>query len=398
MLRYIGLALLATAWHRVPLRTLISRNDLHSRSTMHEMWGGKVRVIVPLPQADSVRKNKPSILLIKAFSEDITKPLTSAIAVIRSRVTGKTERLAMLNGRLERTFTTPDEVFIEVSAPGYSSVKRSMKIVVTPQGNRHEVDAELARTTISLTIWAVDRKTDKIIPNARFTLSGKATGMASLTLTPDATTGLSTIELPSKGTYIISSTAEGYADFVKSIKLDSAQNEARVIFVAKPPSGEKKPPTKPVAVSAVSETKPAAKTAVTAPVATSTASASVVASKPFGLLDRGKPIRLQAIYFDQSSPVLRSESYPELDLLVTVLMENPSLQIEIRGHTDNQGDFDLNIKLSRDRSQAVIDYLAGKGIPKSRLRAVGRGPIDPIAPNNNEENRKKNRRVEFVVF
>lgn len=66
--------------------------------------------------------------------------------------------------------------------------------------------------------------------------------------------------------------------------------------------------------------------------------------------------------------------------------------------TDNVGDFDLNVKLSQERCQSVMGYLVGRGIQKSRLQSVGRGPIDPVAPNNTEENRRKNRRVEFVIL
>ncbi|MFD2932978.1 OmpA family protein [Spirosoma flavum] len=399
LLRYIGLAILATAWHGLFDDVFISHSDLDVCSITTETWDRKLPTIVPLSRADSGRKTKPSVLTIKAFAGEISKPLPSAVVVIRSRATGKTEQFALPNGQLERTFTSPDEVFMEVSAAGYSSVKRNMTIALSPQGNRYEFDAELDRTGINLTIWAVDRQTDKIIPDARFTLSGKAAGITSVTLTPDATTGLSKIHLPAKGTYLLSSTAEGYANFAKSIKLDSIQNEARFILAKHPPA-ETKPPSRTAAVAAseVPKVKPVVPTAPTAPITTNAASVSTVTAKPFKQIEKGKPIQLSNIYFDQSSPVLRPQSYPELDQLYEVLVENPSVQIEIRGHTDNQGDFDLNTKLSRDRCQSIIDYLAGKGIVKSRLKAVGRGPIDPVAPNNNEENRKKNRRVEFVVL
>ena len=132
--------------------------------------------------------------------------------------------------------------------------------------------------------------------------------------------------------------------------------------------------------------------------ATGTALPPVAKPQSFGVIEKGKRIQLTAIYFDQSSPILRPESHAGLDQLYEVLNQNPQLQIELRGHTDNQGDFDLNTQLSRNRCQAVIDYLIGRGIAKTRLKAVGRGPLDPIAPNNTEENRRKNRRVEFVIL
>ncbi len=129
-----------------------------------------------------------------------------------------------------------------------------------------------------------------------------------------------------------------------------------------------------------------------------TAAPIVIESKTFGKIEKGKSIILKNIYFDQSSPVLRADSYPELDALTDVLAQNPSVRIEIRGHTDNVGDFDLNVKLSKERCQSVEQYLIKKGIQRERLQSVGRGSLDPIAPNTSEENKKKNRRVEFVVL
>lgn len=124
----------------------------------------------------------------------------------------------------------------------------------------------------------------------------------------------------------------------------------------------------------------------------------IIKTATFGNIEKGKSITLKNVYFDQSSPVLKKESFPELDQLIKILIENPTLKIEIRGHTDNVGDFNLNVKLSKDRCDSVIEYLVKNNIEKSRLQAIGRGSLDPISPNNTEENRKKNRRVEFVLL
>ncbi|SOE22285.1 WD40-like Beta Propeller Repeat [Spirosomataceae bacterium TFI 002] len=124
----------------------------------------------------------------------------------------------------------------------------------------------------------------------------------------------------------------------------------------------------------------------------------VIQSEAFGEIKKGKKITLENIYFDQSSPVLREESFEQLDELVKILKENNSVKIEVRGHTDNEGDFYLNVKLSKERCESVIKYLTSKGIHENRLTAVGRGPIEPISSNENEESRKKNRRVEFMVL
>lgn len=126
------------------------------------------------------------------------------------------------------------------------------------------------------------------------------------------------------------------------------------------------------------------------------ASTQPQAAAPFDL-KKGQRVTLQHIYFDQSSPVLRPESSEELDKLAEALQASPELKIEIRGHTDNTGNFDANVKLSRERCESVVKYLSGKGVARDRLQFVGKGPVEPVAPNTTEANKKKNRRVEFIV-
>ncbi len=108
--------------------------------------------------------------------------------------------------------------------------------------------------------------------------------------------------------------------------------------------------------------------------------------------------RLDNVYFDQSSYILRPESYPQLDKLVKTLATTPKLAIEIAGHTDNVGDRRLNQALSENRAKIITTYLVRNGIAENRLRFNGYGDTRPAAPNDSEENKRKNRRVEFVVL
>jgi len=77
---------------------------------------------------------------------------------------------------------------------------------------------------------------------------------------------------------------------------------------------------------------------------------------------------------------------------------NPKLKLEIVGYTDNNGDPRLNLALSHFRATVVSNYLFNKGIAANRIKAIGKGQEDPIAPNDTEDNRTKNRRVEFVII
>ncbi|NVO86120.1 OmpA family protein [Hymenobacter terrestris] len=111
----------------------------------------------------------------------------------------------------------------------------------------------------------------------------------------------------------------------------------------------------------------------------------------------GQTIKLNNIFFTQSKYYLRENSYPELLRLVAILKEYPQIEIRLEGHTDNQGEPQLNVKLSLDRVNEVKKYLVQKGINGSRISTEGFGGGKPVASNDQEETRKLNRRVEFRI-
>jgi outer membrane protein OmpA-like peptidoglycan-associated protein len=111
----------------------------------------------------------------------------------------------------------------------------------------------------------------------------------------------------------------------------------------------------------------------------------------------GTRVKLNHILFEQSSPRLKEESYPELDQVVAFLKNNPRVAITLAGHTDNRGDKKLNLKLSNDRVTEVKKYLVSKGIDAQRISGKGYGGSKPLVKGNNEEAWKLNRRVEFTI-
>lgn len=115
-------------------------------------------------------------------------------------------------------------------------------------------------------------------------------------------------------------------------------------------------------------------------------------------IKKGEVIRLTHVNFYQGKAILKTDSYQELDRLAETLLQNPTVKIELEGHTDNVGNTSLLMKLSHDRVKAVKSYLVKKGITKNRISGRGFGPKRPLLPNNSEENREKNRRVEFKIL
>lgn len=103
------------------------------------------------------------------------------------------------------------------------------------------------------------------------------------------------------------------------------------------------------------------------------------------------------ILFDRASAVLDRRSIPTLRRLAEAAEACPDVSIEIEGHTDSEGVDERNQPLSERRAQAVADYLAGRGVPVQRMKAVGYGASKPVAPNDTPANMARNRRIEFTV-
>ena len=102
------------------------------------------------------------------------------------------------------------------------------------------------------------------------------------------------------------------------------------------------------------------------------------------------------ITFDVGKATIKPESMGEINRIVQLMNENPTLKFSVEGHTDSTGNANSNQALSEQRSQAIVAKLVEMGIAQDRLTAVGKGQNSPIADNNTDEGRAKNRRVEFV--
>lgn len=191
-----------------------------------------------------------------------------------------------------------------------------------------------------------DKKTDQLIAaKVEATLKGDRSKISM-----NAAKGSYEKEIPKLGWYILSASAEGYLTATDSVHADQE------------------------------DLTPFVKDLYLAPI------------------EVGVTVRLKNIYFDFDKTTLKKESFTELNKVVEFLNQNPSVEIEIAGHTDSKGSDDYNANLSQGRSQAVVDYLISQGINDYRLSAHGYGESKPIDTNDTDEGRANNRRVEFTVM
>ena len=229
------------------------------------------------------------------------------------------------------------------------------------------------------------------------------------------------LKLDPKLPYIISTKAEGYGIVDEQLAFTSGSTNrlfGKTILLyrisSKPVSSTTASPTHAVA-STVTSTPPASP-ATTPPVSEQPAAsntsvvhtsrvtppktldAKVVYTPPPIATAAGVTTQLRSLQFVQSKSELLTDAQPALEQLLAFMRDHATAEIELAGHTDNQGDFDENLKLSKQRVEVVKDYLVKNGIAANRVTTRGFGPTRPIASNNSEPTRKLNRRVEMTVL
>lgn len=216
----------------------------------------------------------------------------------------------------------------------------------------------VTRSTVSVRI--LDKETFKPV-SATMIIVGQKPGKQ---ITPSLEDGVYNFKVPGNDTSVISIFADGYELLSESIS--AGKMRSKEVFYLTP---------KPSLNRVDRETKNTS-----------------ALSRP--LLNE---IIISTVYFAQSKAHISSGSETKLDEMIQYMLDDLSSKIELFGHTDNQGDPDKNLILSNDRVKAVETYLCEHGISPSRITGEGFGSIAPIAPNDTEENRSRNRRVEMKL-
>lgn len=112
----------------------------------------------------------------------------------------------------------------------------------------------------------------------------------------------------------------------------------------------------------------------------------------------GDVVPMWNIFFATSESEVLPQSYNELRRLQELMESNPAMKIELRGHTDNQGTVEFNLRLSEERAKSVADYLVEHGIDRRRISFTGYGKSQPVDTNDTLEGRRRNRRVEYRIL
>lgn len=125
---------------------------------------------------------------------------------------------------------------------------------------------------------------------------------------------------------------------------------------------------------------------------------SNVIDRDISLTSTGRAIRLEHLIFEVGRAVINPKSYTSLDEMVAMMKENTKVVIQLEGHTDNIGNAEKNMELSRDRVEAVKKYLTSKGVSKDRVKTKAFGGTQPLSTEGTEQAKALNRRVEMRVL
>lgn len=282
------------------------------------------------------------------LDEGTLQPVTGASVNVNVADRDPVEISSDKNGNFTTRFQETLQYMLDTKAQGY--IPRQQKFVLPELLNDTTVHIEVLlkpvpkKLLLSGNIY--DRKTDKLVAaRVEANLKGEKSRIMF-----DAARGSYEREIPMLGWYILSASAEGYLNTTDSIHADSE------------------------------DLTPFIKDLYLTPI------------------EVGVTVRLKNIYFDFDKTTLKSESFTELNKVVSFLNENASVEIEIAGHTDSKGSDEYNADLSQGRSQSVVDYLVSQGIPEYRLSAHGYGESKPVDTNDTDDGRANNRRVEFTIL
>lgn len=236
---------------------------------------------------------------------------------------------------------------MQAAAPGYLPLNQTLDLATAREGENLEKTFELVPTRLPFEFEVYDKVSKTVLKEPKVKII-EAETKTPVEVTLDGAKAVAVLDLGK--TYRFAATATGYKFFSRPLKVDSAD-----------------------------------------------ASRSRLKRVPLELLKKDEAVVLENITFETGSAELKPESFEELDQVLQLLQTNPKVSLEISAHTDDVGSDDSNLKLSDRRAKSVVKYLTDKGVDAKRLVAKGYGETQPLAANDSDEARAKNRRVQFKI-
>jgi outer membrane protein OmpA-like peptidoglycan-associated protein len=297
----------------------------------------------------------------------ITASLTGQTTVLKGTATAP----------LKHKINEPDIYHIETIAAGHLPLKQDLDAEEMTVGQVFNYEAKLTTDSTKPTapvlrafsFKIIDNQTQRSIPNLRFSIANQTTRR----LIPVRVRGTEArANLRIGETYLVEARANGYEPV--TLRLETGEMAKRNEYLTNLTLN-------PLKKSTAARNK------------------AVVNEKIFDNIKAGQSLSIEDnVYFDQSSYILRPEAHGQLNRLAAIMARNTAIKIEIVGHTDNVGDPRLNQILSEQRAKVIANYLINQGVSEANISHRGEGQTKPLAPNDTEENRQRNRRVQFLVM
>ncbi|MBL7851884.1 MAG: OmpA family protein [Cyclobacteriaceae bacterium] len=319
-----------------------SNGNVYTARSNSRIDGGNLDIFVLVPKDIKV------MVAGTVYDEKTNQPIASSVTVTVKDLKPVSLKTPA-TGKYETRIPETNEYSVSASASGYQP--KEIAITVPALGGDTTLVADVYLTPIAKKLMIAgsvfNKKTNDLLSaKVDFTLRPDRKSTYSVA----AEGGKFSLEVGKLGWYVLTASAEGYLPATDSLNFDSE------------------------------DASPVSKDLYLAPI------------------EVGLTVRLKNIYFDFNKTTLKPESFVELNKVVDFLQSNPTVEIEIAGHTDSKGTDEYNNTLSQGRSQAVVDYLVSQGIDAVRLTARGYGESKPIDTNDTPEGQANNRRVEFTVL
>ncbi|MGM0496793.1 MAG: OmpA family protein [Bacteroidota bacterium] len=290
-------------------------------------------------------------LLCNVYDKDIYEPINGDISVIDKA--SQTEIRADVEKKDDGKFLVDipigNEYKIKVNKEHYKSYGINLDLSGVVQYSKFEKDIEMTQKKKTVDIQVKDKETDDNMP-VRIKISNLDKDETIIKEAKQNKDGMYNLELREGDNYEINiSSQKGYAFYNKEIEAGKGDRSGRMDIELEPLKEEVKLP-------------------------------------------------LKMITFETNSAQIKESSYEELGRVADLIKKNEDIKIEISAHTDDVGSKEYNQKLSQRRAQSVVDYLTDEGVPPEQMVSKGYGESNPLVPNNSDENRAKNRRVELEIL